>query len=100
MVRIGVSHQTNWSTLVADLDLTENDPVDGGEGSQYASFGAEFNAFRIAQLRVGYRADLVNSDRSTVSAGVGFSPLGVHVDLAVAAGESEIGAAAQFGFRF
>ncbi|NOR52455.1 MAG: hypothetical protein GQ470_07540, partial [Gammaproteobacteria bacterium] len=100
MIRLGASHQGNWHTLVADLDLTENDPVNGEDGTQYASFGAEFNAFRIMQLRVGYRADLINSDRSTVSAGVGLSPLGLHVDVAVAASDSEVGAAAQFGFRF
>ena len=100
MLRIGVSHQSVWHTIVADLDLTENDPINGEDATQYASFGAEFNAFRIVQLRVGYRADLVNSDRSVLSVGAGVSPLGVHVDVAVAGNEQEVGAAAQFGFRF
>ncbi len=101
MLRVGLSSQSDWYTVVADLDLTKNAPVGSGEeGTQYASIGAEFNAFRIVQLRVGYRTDLVNSDRSTVSAGFGLSPLGVHLDMAVAASDTEVGAALQFGFRF
>ena len=56
--------------------------------------------FGWGQLRAGYRANLSNSDRSVTSAGIGFSPFGVHVDLAVAGNDNEVGIAAQVGFRF
>ena len=99
--RAGVSHSTSWSTVVADLDLTENEALGSiGDKSQYLALGVEFNAFSIAQLRVGYRADMVNSDRSVVSAGIGLSPLGMHIDLAVAGNENEVGGSFQLGFRF
>jgi len=99
--RAGVSHSTDWSTVALDIDLTENDALDGvGDKSRYVAIGAELNALDWAQIRLGYRADTVNSDRSVVSAGIGFSPLGMHFDLAVAGNADEIGAALQFGFRF
>ena len=99
--RAGVSHTNDWSTIALDVDLTKNDPLGVvGNASQYVALGVELNVFDITQLRLGYRADTVNSDRSVVSAGIGFSPFGVHFDLAVAGNENEVGAAFQFGFRF
>ena len=98
--RIGVSRTTSWTTLALDVDLTENDPLGLGEKSRYVAFGAEFNAFRLLQLRAGYRADTVNSERNVVSAGIGASPLGIHIDLGVAGNDNEVGAALQIGFRF
>jgi hypothetical protein len=98
--RAGVSYQNSWFTAGLDVDLTENDPIGFEDETRYAAFGMELNAFDWAQLRMGYRADLVNSDRSVVSAGLGLSPFGVHIDLAVAASDNELGAAAQFGLRF
>jgi len=99
--RIGVSHTNEWTTVALDVDLTKNDPLgDIGNASQYVAVGVELDVFDITQIRLGYRADTVNSDRNVVSAGIGFSPLGVHFDLAVAGNENEVGAAFQFGFRF
>lgn len=98
--RLGVAHQTSWSTVALDLDLVENDPIGYGEGSQYAAFGVELNAFDILQLRGGYRANLVNSERNIASVGVGLWLLGLHVDLAVAGNENELGASAQLGLSF
>lgn len=99
-VRLGVSHQQELYTVAADLDLTENDPV-GYEGeSRYLALGAELNAWDWAQLRVGYRANLSDSERNVMSAGIGLSPFGVHLDLAVARNSSETGGSLQFGFRF
>ncbi len=98
--RAGVSYQNSWFTAGLDVDLTENDPIGFEDETRYAAFGMELNAFDWAQLRLGYRADMVNSDRSIASAGLGLSPFGVHIDLAVAASDNELGAAAQFGLRF
>lgn len=99
-VRIGGSLQRELYTLAADLDLTENDSVGYDGNSRYLALGAEFNAWNWAQLRVGYRANLANSRRNVWSAGLGLSPFGAHLDLAVSGSDEEIGAALQLGFRF
>ncbi len=99
-VRAGVSWQADWYTLAADLDLTENDPAGLEDPSQYLAMGAELIGWEWVQLRLGYRADLSNSERSTASIGLGLSPGPVHFDVAFASNGDEMGAAAQFGFQF
>ena len=99
--RVGVSHTNSWSTVAIDVDLTENEGLGlAGDKSQYVALGIELDAFDFAQLRFGYRADTVNSDRDVVSAGIGFSPLGIHIDIAGAFNDDEVGASFQLGFRF
>ncbi len=99
--RVGVSHSTDWSTLALDVDLTKNEALGVvGDKSQYIALGLELNALDWAQIRLGYRVDQVNSDRSVASVGIGVSPFGVHLDLAVAGNANEIGASMQLGFRF
>lgn len=100
MARVGVSMERDWYKLLADLDITKNDNIDGVTQSQYLALGTELDLFKTAQLRLGYRADLENSDRSTYSVGFGFSPFGVHIDIGAAASDNEIAAAFQLGFRF
>ncbi len=99
--RVGVSHTTEWSTLALDVDLTRNEALGIiGDKSQFVALGVEFNALDWAQLRLGYRVDTVNSDRNVISAGIGLSPFGAHLDLAVAGNANEIGGSLQLGFRF
>ncbi len=99
--RVGVSHTNSWSTVAVDVDLTENEGLGlAGDKSQYVALGIELDAFDFAQLRFGYRADTVNSDRDVVSAGIGISPLGIHIDIAGAFNDDEVGASFQLGFRF
>jgi len=105
MARIGVSHQTDWTLVAVDVDLTENDPVAFEAKTQYVSFGAELDVFDSAQLRVGYRTNLSDTGTAAsdfVSAGIGLSPFGIHLDLAVAGDTdgTEVGIALQTGFRF
>lgn len=104
MVRAGVSHQTNWTKVAVDLDLTENDPVAFESASQYLSVGAEFDVWRILQLRAGYRANLAASDQDIMTAGIGFSPFAIHMDLGLMANtsdpEKEAGIAFEFGIEF
>ena len=99
--RAGVSHTNSWSTVALDVDLTENEGLGlASDDSRYVALGIELNALDWAQIRLGYRADTVNSDRNVVSAGFGISPFGVHIDLGVAASGDEVGASFQLGFRF
>ncbi|HUX91607.1 MAG TPA: conjugal transfer protein TraF [Gallionellaceae bacterium] len=99
--RIGVSHANSWSTVALDVDMTRNDPAGFENSTQYVALGGELNAWDWAQLRAGYRVDMVNSERNVTSVGLGFSPFGVvHADLAVAGNATEIGASFQLGVHF
>lgn len=98
--RIGISHTNRWSTVALDADLYRNDPVGLENYTQYIALGGELNAWNWGQLRAGYRADLVNSAYNIVSLGLGFSPFGIHADIALAGNEREIAASFQCGFRF
>ncbi|WP_394171498.1 conjugal transfer protein TraF [Saccharospirillum alexandrii] len=80
-MRIGGAHMTRWTTLAADLDITENQPLKYGVPTRYLGLGAEFNAYNWFKLRGGYRNNLSVEDSHVVSAGFGFTPWGVGLDL-------------------
>lgn len=101
--RAGVSRHTDRSTVSLDVDLTENDQATFETKTQFVALGAEFDVYKTVQLRVGYRNNLSASGgfpADTLSAGVGFSPFGAHVDLAVAGNSDEVGGALRLGFSF
>jgi hypothetical protein len=98
--RAGISYTTRYTIIALDMDLYRNDPAGLENYTQYISLGGELSAWNVAQLRAGYRADLVNSARNIITLGLGFSPFGVHADLAVAGNTTEIGASFQLGFKF
>lgn len=98
--RVGIAYQTSWGVVAADLDLTKNNALGFEEEYQQLGIGAEFDALGFLQLRAGYKSDFEDSDRSTVSAGLGLSFLSAHVDFAVAGNGDEIGAALELGFAF
>lgn len=99
-MRVGVAYQNSLITAAADLDITKNEPISFEHETQFASFGVELNALDWAQLRAGYRSNLADSAGNIASVGFGLSPLGIHLDVAVAASEDEVGVSGQFGFRF
>lgn len=101
-VRMGVSHHRGWLNVGADLDLTKNKPVASGfdQETQFLALGAEFDAFDTLQFRLGYRHDLTGNYDGVPSIGLGFSPLGMHIDLAVAYTDKEVAGGAQLGFSF
>jgi len=107
-VRAGLSHENAWSTVGLDVDLTKNDPAGMENQSQYVALGGELSALGWAQLRAGYRADMINSERNVASLGLGISPripyFKPHFDLAVAgntdATTKELGASLRFGMNF
>lgn len=97
---------TAWSngvvTFAADVDMTPESGFASDEKRQYAGVGAELNAWSWAQLRLGYRADMRNSDNNVVTAGIGISPFDlVHLDLTGMAGtDRTYGAVAQLSVTF
>jgi len=102
--RAGVAYNGSWVSAAIDVDLVENDPVAYESATQFASFGAEFDIFETLQLRAGYRTNMSSSGSDIASLGIGFSPFGVHIDIAAMANiddpESEAGAALEIGFYF
>ncbi|MAD46278.1 MAG: hypothetical protein CMI02_13085 [Oceanospirillaceae bacterium] len=102
--RAGVAYNGDWVSAAIDVDLVENDPVAFETPTQFASFGAEFDVFKTLQLRAGYRTNLSSSGSDVASVGLGFSPFGVHIDIAAMANiddpESEAGVALETGFYF
>lgn len=101
-IRLGVSHHRSWGTFGADLDLTKNKPVATGfdQETQFLALGAEFDAFEVLQLRIGYRHDLAGNYDGVPSIGLGFSPFGVHIDVAAAVTDKEVAGGVQLGFNF
>jgi hypothetical protein len=96
-----MSHHTDWSIVGVDLDVTKNDPVGFlGKESQFLAVGTELNLLSILQLRLGYRHDLAGNYDGLYSVGVGFSPLGIHLDLGLAGNDNEVAAGFQFGLSF
>lgn len=99
-VRLGIAHTTDWASVALDVDLTENEPAGFESKSQYISLGAELDAFDTVQLRAGYRHNLSDTETNIPTIGLGFSPFGAHVDIALAATGNELAGSMQLGFRF
>ncbi len=98
--RLGAAHSTAWTTVSMDVDLNESESFGFDSKTQYIGLGAELNVFDTLQLRLGYRHNMSDSNTSMPTVGLGFSPFGVHMDIAAAANGDEIAAAFQLGFRF
>lgn len=100
-VHLGAGRQEEWWTVAVDLDLIAQEgllpqlPRD-----QFLSAGIEVDLAGWGQLRGGYRLNLDDSGRNVASAGIGVSPFGLHVDIALAGNQNEFGGAVQLGFRF
>ncbi len=101
-LRAGIAWAPNGSvTVAADLDLLENDPIGQEDATRILGFGAEYNLGGNVQVRGGYRTNLSETGQDMFTAGLGFSPFGMHIDLAAMYRDSDdLGAGAQFGFRF
>ncbi len=104
--RAGLAYVARWGTIAADMDLTENAPISFEDKTQMAAVGLELNAFDLLQVRAGYQrnlaADAADEDKDSYSAGVGFSPFGLHVDIAAMtnSNENDVGVYAEVGLRF
>lgn len=100
--RLGVSHHRSWANIGIDVDITKNKPVAEGfdKETRFLAIGAELDVVGILQLRLGYRHDLAGNYDGLPSIGLGFSPLGIHIDAAVAGNDKEMAAGVQLGFNF
>lgn len=79
-VRTGISHQTEWSTVAVDLDLTENQLTDYNLPTRYLGIGGELRATKHAALRVGYRNNLSIENSHVLTGGFSVTPWGVGIE--------------------
>jgi hypothetical protein len=101
--RAGIAYQNDWVLLAADLDLTKNDGLGYENQTQNAAIGVELDVYKALQFRAGYSHNLVNktkADDGTPSVGVGISPFGIHLDLAVASNSAGLQGGLQLAFKF
>lgn len=107
LYRIGVAHSGEWHTIAVDLDLTENKAFGFEDDTQFLSIGGEIDALDFMQVRAGIRQNLADSngregvhEDTLFTAGLGFSPFGVHFDITGVFADGDVGAAAELGFTF
>lgn len=98
--RLAASHSTQWTTVALDLDLNEAQGVGLSSDTQYIAVGAELDVFTMMQFRIGYRHNMANTETSIATFGMGFTLVGIQLDLAAGASDDEINYAAQMGFEF
>ncbi|HBZ2529227.1 TPA: conjugal transfer protein TraF, partial [Klebsiella pneumoniae] len=65
----GVSWHNDLFTTALDVDLTPASGFTSDSKRQFASVGAEFNAWKWAQLRAGYRQNMASNSGSAFTAG-------------------------------
>ena len=107
LATIGIAYSRDWFTLTSDVDLTENKAFGFEDDNQFVSVGTEFDLADLAQFRLGVRHNIGDTSDSEgveegtkFTAGLGFSPFGVHIELSGLVSDTEYGAAAELGFTF
>jgi len=107
MVTAGIAHSGEYHVLTAEAELTKRKAFGYGDDTQWVSVGAELDAWRYAQLRVGARYNIASNDandgiaeETQLTAGVGISLYGVRVDVAGMVSDADLGGAIEFGAAF
>ncbi len=107
MVTAGIAHKGEFHVLTAELDLTEKEAFGYEDDTQWLALGAEFDAFRYAQLRAGVRQNLASNDdndgieeKTQFTAGIGLSPFGARLDIGALFSDADVGAAIELGAAF
>ncbi len=96
---LGAGFVMDYASLSVDYDLREEKKFTGfNDNTQMLRVGAEVDIMRQLYLRAGYKKNLVGTEQDTITAGVGFAPLGLF-ELDVAASytnENAMGAYVNF----
>lgn len=107
MVTAGIAHSGDYHVVTAEVDLTKKEAFGYEDDTQWLALGAEFDAWRYAQLRVGVRHNLASNDdndgveeSTQLTAGVGVNLLGVRLDLGALYSSADVGAALELGTAF
>ncbi|MDF0749682.1 conjugal transfer protein TraF [Marinobacter sp. 71-i] len=107
MATVGIAHKGDFHVLTAEVDLTKKEAFGYEDDTQWAALGAEFDAFRYAQLRFGVRQNLASNDDNDgieedtqFTAGIGLSPFGARLDIGALVSDADLGAAIELGAAF
>lgn len=107
MVTAGIAHKSDYHVVTAELDLTKKKAFGYEDDTQWLALGAEFDAWRYAQLRIGARHNLASNDDNDgieedtqFTAGLGLNILGARVDLGALYSSADVGAAIELGTSF
>ncbi|WP_431474127.1 conjugal transfer protein TraF [Marinobacter sp. KM021] len=107
MVTAAIAHKSDYHVVTAELDLTKKKAFGFEDDTQWLAVGAEFDAWRYAQLRAGIRHNLAsNSDNDGIeedtqfTAGLGLNVLGARLDIGALYSSADVGAAIELGTAF
>jgi hypothetical protein len=107
MLTAGIAHTGDFHVVTAELDLTKKKGFGYADDTQWLAIGAEFDAFRYAQLRLGARQNLASNDdnngiaeETQFTAGIGLSLFGARLDLGALVSDADMGAALELGAAF
>lgn len=107
MATAGIAHKSEYHVVTAEIDLTKKEAFGFDDDTQWAALGAEFNAFRYAQLRVGVRHNLASNndndgieEKTQFTAGLGLNIVGVRLDIGALYSDADAGAALELGTAF
>ncbi|PPI84375.1 conjugal transfer protein TraF [Marinobacter maroccanus] len=107
MATAGIAHKSEYHVVTAEIDLTKKEAFGFEDDTQWAALGAEFDAFRYAQLRVGVRHNLASNEdndgieeKTQFTAGLGLNIVGVRLDIGALYSDADVGAALELGTAF
>lgn len=107
MATVGIAHKSAYHVVTAELDLTKKEAFGFEDDTQWLAVGAEFDAWRYAQLRAGVRYNLASNDdndgiaeETQFTVGLGLNLLGARFDLGALFSDADMGAALEFGTAF
>ncbi|MBC7183480.1 MAG: conjugal transfer protein TraF [Marinobacter sp.] len=107
MATVGIAHSSEFHVVTAEVDLTKKEAFGFEDDTQWLALGAEFDAFRYAQLRVGVRHNLASNDdnagieeKTQFTAGLGLNILGARLDIGALYSDADVGAALELGTAF
>ncbi|HLT12959.1 MAG TPA: conjugal transfer protein TraF, partial [Marinobacter sp.] len=103
----GIAHKSDYHVVTAELDLTKKEAFGYEDDTQWLALGAEFDAWRYAQLRAGVRHNLASNDdnagieeKTQFTAGLGLNILGARLDIGALYSSADVGAAIELGTAF
>ncbi len=107
MATLGIAHKGNYHVVTAEVDLTKKEAFGFEDDTQWLALGAEFDAWRYAQLRAGVRHNLASNDnnegieeKTQFTAGLGLNLMGVRFDLGALFSSADAGASLELGTSF
>ncbi len=107
MATVGIAHKSSYHVVTAELDLTKKEAFGFEDDTQWLAVGAEFDAWRYAQIRVGARYNLASNDdndgiaeETQFTAGFGLNLFGARFDLGALISDADMGVALELGAAF